>query len=93
MIVQATFVFAAAVLARPASFLGVGTPPEIPSWGQMLGDARNFLAQAPWTMVAPGMALMVTVLGLEPVGRRHPRPAGPALAPPGVGSDSVALAP
>jgi peptide/nickel transport system permease protein len=69
MIVQATFVFAAAVLGEAGlSFLGVGTPPEIPSWGQMLGDARNFLAQAPWTMVAPGAALMVTVLGLNLVG-------------------------
>jgi peptide/nickel transport system permease protein len=69
MIVQATFVFAAAVLGEAGlSFLGVGTPPEIPSWGQMLGDARGFLAQAPWTMVAPGAALMVTVLGLNLLG-------------------------
>ena len=69
MIVQATFVFAAAVLGEAGlSFLGVGTPPEIPSWGQMLGDARNFLAQAPWTMIAPGAALMVTVLGLNLLG-------------------------
>ena len=69
MIVQATFVFAAAVLGEAGlSFLGVGTPPEIPSWGQMLADARNFLAQAPWTMVAPGAALMVTVLGLNLLG-------------------------
>jgi peptide/nickel transport system permease protein len=69
MIVQATFVFAAAVLGEAGlSFLGVGTPPEIPSWGQMLGDARNFLAQAPWTMAAPGAALMITVLGLNLLG-------------------------
>lgn len=69
MIVQATFVFAEAVLGEAGlSFLGVGTPPEIPSWGQMLGDARNFLAQAPWTMIAPGAALMVTVLGLNLLG-------------------------
>jgi peptide/nickel transport system permease protein len=69
MIVQATFVFAAAVLGEAGlSFLGVGTPPEIPSWGQMLGDARNFLAQAPWTMITPGAALMVTVLGLNLLG-------------------------
>lgn len=69
MIVQATFAFATAVLGEAGlSFLGVGTPPEIPSWGQMLGDARTFLAQAPWTMVAPGAALMVTVLGLNLLG-------------------------
>ena len=58
----------AIVFVMALSFLGVGTPPEIPSWGQMLGDARNFLAQAPWTMVAPGVALMVTVLGLNLLG-------------------------
>ena len=69
MIVQATFVFAAAVLGEAGlSFLGAGTPPEIPSWGQMLGDSRNFLAQAPWTMAAPGAAFMVTVLGLNLLG-------------------------
>ncbi|MCC6175108.1 MAG: ABC transporter permease [Chloroflexi bacterium] len=66
MIVQATFIFAEAVLAEAGlSFLGVGTPPIIPSWGNMLGEARAFLAQAPWTMAVPGLALMVTVLGLN----------------------------
>jgi peptide/nickel transport system permease protein len=69
MIVQSTFVFAEAVLAEAGlSFLGVGTPADIPSWGQMLGDARNFLAQAPWTMVVPGVALMITVFGLNLLG-------------------------
>jgi peptide/nickel transport system permease protein len=69
MIVQSTFVFAEAVLAEAGlSFLGVGTPPDIPSWGQMLGDARNFLAQAPWTMAVPGAALMITVFGLNLLG-------------------------
>ena len=69
MIVQSTFIFAEAVLGEAGlSFLGVGTPPDIPSWGQMLGDARGFLAQAPWTMVAPGAALMVTVFGLNTLG-------------------------
>jgi peptide/nickel transport system permease protein len=69
MIVQSTFVFAEAVLGEAGlSFLGVGTPADIPSWGQMLGDARNFLAQAPWTMVAPGAALMITVFGLNLLG-------------------------
>jgi peptide/nickel transport system permease protein len=69
MIVQSTFVFAEAVLGEAGlSFLGVGTPADIPSWGQMLGDARNFLAQAPWTMAAPGAALMITVFGLNLLG-------------------------
>lgn len=69
LIVQATFIFADAVLAEAGlSFLGVGTPPEIPSWGNMLGEARAYLATAPWTMLAPGAALMVAVLGLNLLG-------------------------
>ena len=69
LIVQGTFVFAQAVLSEAGlSFLGVGTPPEIPSWGNMLGEARAYLASAPWTMLAPGAALMVAVLGLNLLG-------------------------
>ena len=69
LIVQATFVFADAVLGEASlSFLGAGTPPEIPSWGNMLGDARQYLARAPWTMLAPGAALMLAVLGLNLLG-------------------------
>lgn len=48
LIVQSTFIFADAVLGEASlSFLGAGTPPEIPSWGNMLGDARQYLARAP----------------------------------------------
>jgi peptide/nickel transport system permease protein len=69
LIVQATFIFAEAVLGEAGlSFLGVGTPPDIPSWGNMLGEARAYLASAPWTMLAPGAALMLAVLGLNLVG-------------------------
>jgi peptide/nickel transport system permease protein len=69
LIVQSTFVFADAVLGEASlSFLGAGTPPEIPSWGNMLGEARQYLARAPWTMLAPGAALMLAVLGLNLVG-------------------------
>jgi peptide/nickel transport system permease protein len=69
LIVQGTFIFAQAVLGEAGlSFLGVGTPPYIPSWGNMLGEARAYLASAPWTMLAPGAALMVTVLGLNLLG-------------------------
>jgi len=89
MIVQATFVFAAAVLGEAGlSFLGAGTPPEIPSWGQMLADARNFLAQATWTMVAHRGCLDGDGAGLELARRRHPRPAGPETAPAGVSAPS-----
>src|SRR6266545_3049201 len=69
LIVQSTFIFADAVLGEASlSFLGAGTPPEIPSWGNMLGDARQYLARAPWTMLAPGAALMRAVLGLYLLG-------------------------
>jgi peptide/nickel transport system permease protein len=69
LIVQGTFIFAQSVLGEAGlSFLGVGTPPYIPSWGNMLGEARAYLATAPWTMLAPGAALMMTVLGLNLLG-------------------------
>jgi peptide/nickel transport system permease protein len=69
LIVQSTFIFADAVLGEASlSFLGAGTPPEVPSWGNMLGDARQYLARAPWTMLAPGAALMLAVLGLNLLG-------------------------
>ena len=69
LIVQGTFIFAEAVLGEASlSFLGAGTPPEIPSWGNMLGEARTFLSSAPWTMLAPGACLMLAVLGLNLLG-------------------------
>jgi peptide/nickel transport system permease protein len=69
LVVQATFIFAEAVLGEAGlSFLGVGTPPYIPSWGNMLGEARAYLSSAPWTMLVPGAALMLAVLGLNLLG-------------------------
>jgi peptide/nickel transport system permease protein len=67
--VQSTFIFAEAVLAEAAlSFLGVGTPPFIPSWGIILGEARTYIRDAPWMMLLPGLCLSITVLGLNVVG-------------------------
>ncbi len=69
LIVQGTFIFSDAVLAEAAlSFLGVGTPPYIPSWGIILGEARLYIRIAPWMITLPGVALTVTVLGLNLVG-------------------------
>jgi peptide/nickel transport system permease protein len=69
LIVQATFTFAAAVLGEAAlSFLGVGAPPHIPSWGNILSEARTYLHQAPWMILAPGAAIMATILGLNLLG-------------------------
>jgi peptide/nickel transport system permease protein len=69
VIVQTTFLFAEAVLGEASlSFLGAGIPPYIPSWGNMLGEARAYLRDAPWTMVFPGLSLTVTVLALNILG-------------------------
>jgi peptide/nickel transport system permease protein len=69
VIVQGSFVFAAAVLTEAAlSFLGVGVPPYIPSWGNILSDGRLYLQQAPWLVLYPGAAIMITILGLNLLG-------------------------
>ena len=69
LIVQGTFIFATAVLGEASlSFLGVGAPPYIPSWGNILGEARQFVRDAPYMMILPGLALSLTVLGLNLVG-------------------------
>jgi len=69
VIVQGSFVFAAAVLTEAAlSFLGVGVPPFIPSWGNILSDGRLYLQQAPWLVLYPGAAIMITILGLNLLG-------------------------
>ncbi len=69
LIVQGTFVFAYAVLGEAAlSFLGVGVPPYISSWGNILSEGRQFITQAPWITLFPGAAIMLTVLGLNVVG-------------------------
>lgn len=69
IIVQGTFTFAYAVLAEAAlSFLGVGVPPHIPSWGTILSGGRLYMQQAPWVTICPGMAIIITVLGLNLLG-------------------------
>ena len=64
IIVQASLSLAVAVLAEAAlSFLGLGTPPDVPSWGNMLRDAQGFLRRNPAGALVPGLAIVVTVLG------------------------------
>ncbi|MBM3221728.1 MAG: ABC transporter permease [Candidatus Rokubacteria bacterium] len=69
VIVQGSFVFAAAVLTEAAlSFLGVGVPPYVPSWGNILSEGRLYLQQAPWLVLYPGAAIMLTIFGLNLLG-------------------------
>jgi peptide/nickel transport system permease protein len=69
VIVQATFIFAYAIILEAAlSFLGVGTPPETPSWGNMLSDALDHMRRQPSLALFPGLAIMVTVLSLNLLG-------------------------
>ena len=69
MIVQATFIAAAAVLIEASlSFLGAGVPPEIPSWGGMMAAASNYLTRAMWIMIFPGILLTLTVLAISLAG-------------------------
>ena len=69
LIVQLVFVFAYAIVAEAAlSFIGVGTPPPTPSLGNILSEGRNYLAVAPWTTIAPGVAISITVLSLNLAG-------------------------
>ena len=69
LIVQASYVCASAILLEAAlSFLGAGSPPEIPSWGNMIATSRLYLGRSPWTIFAPGVALALTVLAINMVG-------------------------
>jgi peptide/nickel transport system permease protein len=69
LIVQASLGMAGAVLSEASlSFLGLGVPPPAPSWGSMLNDARNFLRVAPHLLIAPGLAVMLTVMAFNFVG-------------------------
>ena len=69
LIVMATVNLAYAILAEAAlSFLGLGAPPPAPSWGNILSDARNFMLDAPWMTVFPGVAITLAVVGFNLLG-------------------------
>ena len=69
LIVLATYICASAILIEAGlSFLGAGTPPEIPTWGNMIASSRVYLARAPWTVFCPGLALALVVLSINFVG-------------------------
>jgi peptide/nickel transport system permease protein len=69
LLVQATFAVSGAIVAEASlSFLGLGVPPPTPSWGTMLDEGRQFLLVAPHLVLAPGVALGLTVLALQLLG-------------------------
>ncbi|WP_298370312.1 ABC transporter permease [Azospirillum sp.] len=69
IIVQATFIFAYAILTEAAlSFLGVGVTPTTPTWGNMIAGAQQYFQQADWLVLFPGLAIVLTVLALQIVG-------------------------
>lgn len=69
ILVQATFIFAYAMLAEASlSFLGVGVSPEIPTWGTMIASGRQYVGQADWMTIFPGVAIILSVLSLQLVG-------------------------
>jgi peptide/nickel transport system permease protein len=71
LFVVASFGLAANILNEASlSFLGVGVPPTVPTWGGMLGGGRDYLRLAWWVSTFPGLALMVTVFGVNIVGDR-----------------------
>ncbi|MCO4053221.1 MAG: ABC transporter permease [Bosea sp.] len=69
LLVQLTFIFALSILAEAVlSFIGVGPPPPTPTFGNIIADGRNYIAEAPWITIWPGIAIMATVLGLNLMG-------------------------
>ena len=69
LLVQASFVFAFAQLGAPSlDFLGLGAPPDVPSWGNMLAESRIFITRAPWLLFFPGAAIALTAFSLNLLG-------------------------
>jgi peptide/nickel transport system permease protein len=69
LIVQATLAVAAAVIAEAAlSFLGLGQQPPAPSWGSMLNTAKNYIDNAPWMAIWPGVSIFLLVLSFNLLG-------------------------
>lgn len=69
ILVQVSFIFAYAILAEAGlSFLGVGVPPEIPTWGTMVAGSQQYADRAIWTVLFPGLAIILTALSLQLLG-------------------------
>jgi len=69
VIILVTVYLSTAILTEAAlSFLGLGTQPPEPSWGNMLNTARSYMELAPWLVIYPGLAIMIVVLGFNFLG-------------------------
>lgn len=69
LVVRMTYVFAVAILSEAVlSFIGVGPPPPAPTLGAIIANGRDFIVAAPWITIAPGFAILVSVLGLNLLG-------------------------
>lgn len=69
LIVQATYVCASAIIIEAIlSFLGAGTPPDVPSWGNMMAEGRSYVLIAFWLLLFPGLFLSLVVLGVNLLG-------------------------
>ena len=69
IIVAATLAVGNAIIVESTlSFLGLGFPPDVPTWGRMLYDAQNYLTSAPYMVIFPGMAIFLTVLSINYIG-------------------------
>jgi peptide/nickel transport system permease protein len=69
ILVQSTLFMAQAIILEASlSFLGLGQQPPAPSWGSMLNVAKNFMEQAPWMSISPGVAICLVVLGFNLLG-------------------------
>ncbi|WP_029554586.1 ABC transporter permease, partial [Verminephrobacter aporrectodeae] len=69
ILVQLSFIFACALLAEAGlSFLGVGVPPDIPTWGSMVAGSQQYAHQAFWVVLFPGLAIIFSALALQLLG-------------------------
>ena len=69
LLVQASFIFAFAQLQAAAlDFLGLGLPPEVPSWGNILSEERIYVTRAPWLLIFPGTLIILSVFSMNLVG-------------------------
>jgi len=69
LVVVATLEIALAILLEAAlSFLGLGVPPPLPSWGLMIAEAKDYMFFSPWVIMIPGVALFILVLGINLLG-------------------------